>query len=259
MRRRLFWWLVDRLFIDPKILPALNAWRAELDLPPVQRPFHSWLHSPQATLGLFPEWFGPPQPDWPPQVRLTAFPLDDEVGSKSLPPDIIEFLSSGPPPVVFTPGSANRQAPQFFRAAVEAAATLGRRAILLTRFAEHLPTMLPSSVLHVPWASLSHLLPSCAAIVHHAGIGTSAQGLAAGIPQLLMPMGFDQPDNAVRLRRLGVGDILPPHRFEGSRLAEKLTSLLGTPAVTARCRQLRQEADSYDGIVRTCDILESLS
>lgn len=257
--KRAFWWLVDRIFIDPNILPALNAWRAELDLPAVQRPFQAWLHSPQATLGLFPEWFGPPQPDWPPQVRLTAFPLGDEAGPKSLPPDAIEFLSAGPPPIVFTPGSANRQAPRFFRAAVEAAVALGRRAILLTRFAEHLPTKVPGSVLQVPWAPLSSLLPSCAAIVHHGGIGTCAQGLAAGIPQLVMPMGFDQPDNAVRLRRLGVGAIIPPRRFTARRVARTLAALIETPAVTARCRQLARQNDSYAGVERTCDILESLS
>jgi UDP:flavonoid glycosyltransferase YjiC (YdhE family) len=256
--KRAFWWLVDRVFIDPRILPALNTWRAELDLPPVHRPFDSWLHSPQTTLGLFPEWFGPPQPDWPSQVRLTGFPVDGEASSASLSPDIIEFLSAGPPPVVFTPGSANRQAPRFFSAAVEAAAALGQRAILLTRYAEHLPARLPGFVLHVPWVSLSRLLPSCAAIVHHAGIGTCAQGLEAGIPQLVMPMGFDQPDNAVRLQRLGVGALIPPRRFTARRVARTLAALTEEPAVTARCRQLRQEAGSYDGIGRTCDILESL-
>ncbi|MGD8700339.1 MAG: glycosyltransferase [Gemmatimonadales bacterium] len=256
--KRAFWWLGDRIFIDPHILPALNAWRGELGLRPVRRPFQSWLHSPRATLGLFPEWFGLPQPDWPPQVRLTGFPLFDDDGAESLSPALERFLASGAPPIVFTPGSANRQAPHFFQAAIAATACLDRRAILLTRFAEQLPHRLPDSVLHVDWVSLSRLLPACAGIVHHGGIGTCAQGLAAGVPQLLMPMGFDQPDNAVRLRRLGVGDLLPPERFTARRLARKLAALIERPSVTARCRQLRGEAGSYDGIRQTCELLESL-
>jgi len=115
--KRAFWWLGDRIFIDPHILPYLNAWRDELGLPPVRRPFQSWLHSPRVTLGLFPEWFGPPQPDWPPQVRLTGFPLFDDDRAGSLSPEIERFLASGTAPIVFTPGSANRQAPSFFEAA----------------------------------------------------------------------------------------------------------------------------------------------
>jgi rhamnosyltransferase subunit B len=257
--KRAFWWLVDRIFIDPQILPALNAFRVELALTPVRRPFHSWLHSPCATLGLFPGWFGPPQPDWPPQVRLTGFPLFDDGDGESLAPAIVEFLASGAPPIVFTPGSANRQAPHFFRVAVAATATLGQRAILLTRFAEQLPGELPDHVLHVPWVSLWRLLPACAAVVHHGGIGTCAQGLAAGVPQLVMPMGFDQPDNAMRLLRLGVGDILAPGRFTARRVVKRLAALLEAPSVARACRRLRDEARSYDGVERTCDLLETLS
>ncbi len=257
--RRAFWWLGDCIFIDPHIVPDLNAWRSELGLPPVSRPFQSWLHSPRVTLGLFPEWFGPPQPDWPSQVRLTGFPLFDDDGGESLSPDTEAFLATGAPPIVFTPGSANRQAPHFFREAVAAATALGRRAILLTRFAEQLPDTLPDYVLHVQWVSLARLLPHCAALVHHGGIGTSAQGLAAGIPQLIMPMGFDQPDNAVRLRRLGVGDILPPGRFRAHRVAKRLAALIAAPAVARECRRLRDEVGGYDGIRRTCDVLEGLS
>jgi len=257
--KRAFWWLGDRIFIDPHILPELNAWRDKLGLPPIRRPFQSWLHSPRATFGLFPQWFGPPQPDWPPQVRLTGFPLFEDANAGFLSPEIERFLASGPPPLVFTPGSANRQAPSFFEAAIAATSALGRRAILLTRFAGQLPDGLPDHVLHVEWVSLSRLLPSCAALVHHGGIGTCAQGLAAGVPHLVMPMGFDQPDNAVRLLGLGVGNLLAPSRFTARRVARKLAVLVGNPAVAEACRKLRDEGGSYDGVARTCDRLEALS
>ena len=69
---------------------------------------------------------------------------------------------------------------------------------LLTRYPEQLPPALPASVRHERYVPFSAILPRCAAIVHHGGIGTCAQALAAGIPQLVSPFGFDQPDNAVR-------------------------------------------------------------
>ena len=67
--------------LDPTVVPALNEWRRELGLPPVTRVFSDWIHSPQRVIGLFPDWFGNPQPDWPAAVRLTGFPLYDDSGT----------------------------------------------------------------------------------------------------------------------------------------------------------------------------------
>jgi len=256
--RRAFWRLADRLVFDPMIVPALNAWRSELGLPPVNRVFDSWLHSPQRTIGIFPDWFGPPQPDWPPQVRLTGFPLFDEADDHPLDPQLEEFLAAGEPPIVFTPGTANRQAPAFFEAAVGAASTLGRRALLLTRFPEQLLDDLPATVKHVPYAPFSRTLPRCAALVHHGGAGTCAQGLAAGIPQLTMPMAFDQPDNAMRLHRLRVGTCLSPRKFTAKRVARALSSLLESRETASACRQYAERTRSVDAVALTCDLLEEL-
>ena len=94
----------------------------------------------------------------------------------------------GDPPVVLVAGSGNRQATRFFSAAVEACHRLGCRGMLLTRYAEQCPQRLPPGVRHFDYAPLSHVLPRPAALVHHGGIGTAAQGLASGRPQLVMPM-----------------------------------------------------------------------
>ena len=65
------------------------------------------------------------------------------------------------------------------------------------------------------------MLPRARALVHHGGIGTTAQALAAGVPQLIMPLGFDQFDNAARCRTLGVSTALVPRRFTGSNVAQE--------------------------------------
>jgi rhamnosyltransferase subunit B len=255
--KRTFWWAIDRFLIDPLIVPKLNAFRQELGLQPVSRVFRQWLHSPQRVIGLFPDWFAPPQPDWPQGLRLTGFPQYDESDQQQLSPALLEFLDNGSPPIVFTPGSANQNAAAFFRGAVDAASRLNRRALLLTRFTEHLPS-LPPAVHHEGYVPLSRLLPRCAALVHHGGIGTLAQALAAGVPQLTMPMGFDQPDNTTRLLRLGVARWIAPSRFTGKRVAPLLDSLLADPAVAASCAKYSALLKNGSALSRTCELLEDL-
>jgi len=255
--KRTFWWGIDRFLIDPLIVPKLNAFRQELGLPPVRRVFRHWLHSPQRVIALFPDWFAPPQPDWPAGLRMTGFPQYDESDQQQLSPSLLEFLDRGPAPIVFTPGSANQNAAAFFRGAVDAAARLNRRALLLTRFTEHLPA-LPASVHHEGYAPLSRLLPRSAALVHHGGIGTLAQALAAGVPQLTMPMGFDQPDNTTRLLRLGVAKWVAPSEFSGERVAPLLNTLLTDPAVASACARYATLLKSDSALSRTCELLEDL-
>src|SRR4029077_5273444 len=138
--RRLAFWLGYRFVIDPVVAPQTNAFRAELGLPPVRCFLDRWVHSPQCVICFFPDWFGPPQADWPPNVILTGFPLFDERGLADLPRHVDAFLSTGEPPIIFTPGSAMKQGQAFFAAAVEACMKLGRRGMLLTRFPEQVPS-----------------------------------------------------------------------------------------------------------------------
>jgi UDP:flavonoid glycosyltransferase YjiC (YdhE family) len=239
------------------IVPDLNAVRQELGLPPVSRVFRHWIHSPQRVIALFPDWFGPPQPDWPAGLQFVGFPQYDEADQQQLTPGLLRFLDAGEPPIVFTPGSANQSAASFFRTAVDASLRLNRRALLLTKYTDHLPT-LPSTVHYEGFAPFSRLLPRCAALVHHGGIGTLAQALAAGVPQLTMPMGFDQPDNTTRLLRLGVARWVAPSQFTGERVAPLLDSLLTDPTVASACAKYAAYLKDSSTLSRTCDLLEAL-
>ncbi|MDE0625329.1 MAG: glycosyltransferase [Bryobacterales bacterium] len=257
--RRLVVSLGDR-FADLALAPALNRFRAELGLPPARHVAHHWWHSPQCVIGLFPDWFAARQPDWPAATSLTGFPLYDERDVSQVPRDLAAFLagaeSAGDPPIAFAPGSSNRQAQRFFESAADACRRLGRRGLLLTRYPEQLPSRLPAGVRHFAYAPFSAVLPRCGALVHHGGIGTAAQALAAGLPQLVMPMTFDQPDNAVRLERLGVGRMLLPEQFRGDRLARRLESL-ADPEVVRRAGDIRKRFRGIDPIARTCDLIEA--
>jgi rhamnosyltransferase subunit B len=258
--KRLLWWAIDRFAVDRLLAPELNAWRAELGLPRVSRVFKSWVHSPQRVLALFPPWFAQPQQDWPAQLRLTGFVLSDEMCAP--PADsgdagrLNRFLGDGASPVVFAPGSANRHATAFFQTAIAATAALGRRALLVSPYREHLPSSLPPHVGHAPYASFSTLFPQAAAVVHHGGVGTSAQALAAGVPQLVMPMGFDQPDNAARLLRLNVARVVYPKHFTPPTVAAALNQILSSDAIASACALNRTRILSDAALARSCDLLE---
>jgi len=254
--KRFQYWLGETILLDPSLCGETNKFRAELGLPPVRNITSRWWHSPQCVLGMFPGWYAPPQPDWPPNTVLSGFPLWDERGVSQVPTEVNNFIEDGDPPIVFTPGSAMMFGREFFKSAADACRMLRRRAILLTRFGEQIPSGLPEGVRHVDYIPFSQVLPRAAALVHHGGIGSTAQALAAGIPQLVMPMAHDQPDNAARVKRLGVGTWIKPSAFRGRNVARQLEYLLGSTEVASSCRQTAARFDGADPLAKACDVVE---
>jgi UDP:flavonoid glycosyltransferase YjiC (YdhE family) len=256
--RRAFYWYADWGHIDPVIGPPVRSLRDKLGLPPVRRLFADWLHSPDGVLALFPRWYAD-APDWPTPTHLTDFPLFDQSETTAVPPELQRFLDAGTPPILFTPGSGMRFGQPFFQAAAEACQRLGRRGLLLTRFSEQVPAQLPEGVVHLPFVPFSAVLPRSAALVHPGGIGTTAQGLRAGVPQLFMPLAHDQPDNADRVCRLGAGAMLPPARFRGPVVAKVLRRLLESADVRAACEKAAAQFTADDPLTDACDALEALA
>ncbi|MDB6076475.1 MAG: hypothetical protein JWO82_222 [Akkermansiaceae bacterium] len=254
--KALQWWTAGKV-ADAHILPGLNRFRATHGLPPVKNMLRGW-HSPDRVIALFPQWFAPPQPDWPPQTRLTGFPLYDETGLHTLPADLESFMNDGDPPVIFTPGSAMIRGHAFFEESFKALKLMNRRGILLTRFADTVPSDLPPQVKHFAYIPFSQVLPRAAALVYHGGVGTCAQTLQAGIPHFIQPMAHDQLDNLSRVRDLGVGDGLHPRQFKARRIAAALEPLLADPAVKNRAREIATRFTPAEWLRESCELVEAL-
>jgi rhamnosyltransferase subunit B len=257
VKKSLFWFL-DTFFVTRYLLPQLNGFRARLGLPPAGNVLDDYLHSTQLVIGLFPEWFAPPQPDWPPHTHLTGFVLYDAGGERETAATAEKFLDAGPPPVVFTPGSATLGQEKFFLESIEACRLAGLRAMLVTNFPGQLPADLPPSVQGFSYLPFSRILPRCAALVYHGGIGTLAQAIQAGIPHLVVPNAHDQPDNALRIERLGLGRSLYPKRYKAATVARMLNEVTGSSQVRERCRLYAQEIDTEATLRRTCELIEQL-
>jgi rhamnosyltransferase subunit B len=245
--------MIDGIYAEP-----LNGFRAQLGLAPVKRVMDRWWHSPDAVLALFPEWYASPQPDWPAIRAMTGFPLFDAAGLEDAPADLDSYLRTGEPPIVFTSGSAMATGQEFFRASADACQLLGRRGILVTKFADQLPTSLPELVRHIPYAPFSTLLPRAAAFVHHGGIGTSAQALKAGVPQLVSPCSYDQLDNAARLNRLGVSITIPRSQYTAERVAAALRQLISDEKVRSSAANRSAAFGCANGLSTIADALEAV-
>ncbi|MEM9352198.1 MAG: nucleotide disphospho-sugar-binding domain-containing protein [Planctomycetota bacterium] len=260
--RRAQFWLADKLIVDRLLGPAVNGLLAEKGLPAASRILGDWFLSPELVVGMYPEWFAPTQPDWPASYTATGFPLWDRVGDDPaggrLDERVEAFLAAGERPVVFAPGSAMTRSADFFHAAAEACRRLGRRGLLVSKYPDQIPDPLPEGVAHFDYVPFSTLLPRAAALVHHGGIGTCSQGLAAGVRHLVTPIAFDQFDNASRLVELGVARVLRWGRVDADRLYRLLDDLLSDDEAGETAERLAERADGGNGLGKTCEALEHL-
>ena len=254
--RRFGFWLADKAFVDP-FCSSVASFRAELGLPPAVGYCGNWMHSPQRVVGLFPDWWGAPQPDWPPQAVATGWPLYDGA-QRELPDEVRAYLGAGEPPIVFSPGALNAHAARFFAAAAQACGRLGRRGMLLTKFADAVPQTLPPGVERFAYVPFGPLLPRAAAVVSHAGTGTVAACLAAGVPMVCTPLMYPHPDTVRRLKRLGVATSMSPRRVTADRLAVALDQVLNSPQIHANCSAVKASFVGTDPVGDTCTLLEEL-
>ena len=250
---------VERGFIDRVVAPGFDRIRRDLGLPPVRRVLSHWINSPDRVVCAWPDWFSPKQADWPVQAVTTGFARWSGTAGQSLDPALLSFLNAGAAPIGFTPGSAMAQGRDFFARALAASATLNQRALLITPFADQLPHPLPPHAHAVSYAPFDALLPRLAALVHHGGIGTTAQALAAGLPQGVVPFAHDQFDNATRLVKRGVGLRLSA-RSSVRQWAATLDRLLRDPSIAAACqRDAGLMVEDGNAAQRIAELIEAVS
>lgn len=229
--------------------------------------------SRMATLALFSRHFATAQRDWPPNARVTGFVFYDRQRAMPRSADadaadegLARFLEQGAAPVLFTLGSSAVMQPgTFYRESVAAVQMTGMRAVLLVGLLDQhqllrqqLPRPLPESIYVANYVRYSQIMPRSAAIVHQGGIGTTAQALRSGRPMLVVPWAHDQPDNAGRLRKLGVGRTIPRSRYTAARVARELAGLLNDKGYERRAKEIGAKIASEDGETAACDAVEGI-
>lgn len=261
IRLRRAGWLVNRLAIDLGRLATRHWWNPvralrrreglSLRCDPVFRD----KFSPDLVLALFSRAFAQPQPDWPRATLQPGFVFYD--GSAARDQDLEAFLDTGTPPIVFTLGSTAVHHPgSFYETAIAASRRLGRRAVLLGSSAT--PSLVAPDLLALPYAPYSQIFPAAAVNVHQGGSGTTGQALRAGRPMLIVPFGWDQPDNGARIERLGAGLCVARTEWSVDQATATLNRLLTESRFSERASDAARVIREESGVTAACDALERL-
>ena len=173
-------------------------------------------------------WFLDTSPEWQPSVELKA------------------FLDEGDPPVYIGFGSMSGSNPELFaKVVLDALVKSSRRGVIATGWGGISVMSVPENVFVLDSAPHSWLFPRMSAVVHHGGAGTTAEGLRAGVPAVIVPFTVDQPFWGNRVKALGAGtETIPVMGLTTNRLAEAIQRATSD-------QKLRRRAESIGRLIRS--------
>ncbi len=246
--------ITDRIFG-----PAVGGLRHELDLPARRLSGPLGLPPGRTVLHGFSPRVVPRPADWPEGHRVCGYWWPPTPPDWRPEPRLLDFLAAGPPPVLAGFGS-------FVESDAERLSTL---------LADALRRAKVRGIVQAGWSGLrvesddvltvrevphAWLFPKTAAVVHHAGAGTTAAALRAGVPAVPVPVQLDQHFWAGRVHALGVATRpLRYQRLTASRLADAITAATGAPALRARAHRVARELAGEDGAGAVAATLERLA
>ncbi|MBI5667602.1 MAG: glycosyltransferase family 1 protein [Chloroflexi bacterium] len=203
-----------------------------------------------------------PRPnDWDDLHHVTSYWFLDAPDDWQPPSDLVDFLRAGPPPVYIGFGSMGSRNPAAAaRLSLEALALAGQRGVIASGWGGMHHTHVPDTVYMLRSAPHSWLFPQMAAVVHHGGAGTTAAGLRAGIPSILVPHMGDQPFWGQRVADLGVGPApIPRKRLTAERLAKAITQAISDTGMRRRAADLGIRIRAEDGVAQAVSLIERFS
>ena len=192
----------------------------------------------------------PPPPDWGDGILVTGYWFLDSGDEWAPPSELTTFLESGTPPVYVGFGSMSSRKPgETAELVLQALDRAGQRAVLLSGWGGLRSTDLPDTVLMVDSVPHAWLFQRVAAVVHHGGVGTTAAGLRAGVPSVIIPFFGDQPFWGQRVASLGVGPApIPRRRLTADGLAQAIHTAVSDDSILQRAAELGTTIRAEDGI-----------
>jgi UDP:flavonoid glycosyltransferase YjiC (YdhE family) len=224
---------------------------------PRREPFGDLDRQQQLLLYGYSAAVAPPPPDWGEWIEVTGYWFLDWSTDWTPPRGLVSFLENGPPPVCIGFGSMTYDRTEVVDTVMRALALTGHRAVLLTGWGALLPPELQRNVFAIDWVPLDWLFSRMAAVVHHGGAGTTAEGLRAGVPTVIVPFFYDQFLWGRRVFELGIGPRpIPRKRLDAHKLAAALRLATTDPAMRRRAAELASRIKSEDGVSRAVTAFE---
>lgn len=197
--------------------------------------------------------------DWPPNLHTTGYWFLDDTATWTPPPELERFLAAGPLPVSIGFGSmTTRDAHAVTTMVLDAVERSGQRAVLLSGWGELGGTQLPPHVFQLDAAPHSWLFPRVAVVIHHGGAGTTAEGLRAGVPNILVPHLADQVFWGRRVEALGVGPrAIGRPTLTAAALAQAIKQATTEQGMRERAEALGATIRAENGMVTAVSVIES--
>jgi len=239
----------------------LNRIRADFGYPPTDDVFARQFLDSDVNLGMWSSVLRGRLPSDPANGQICGFTwYDGDNENERTNAELQAFLDEGEPPIIVTTGTTVvTAAGNFYEIAAEACRRLGRRGLLLTGSAENRPKRMPPGVRAFDYARFSSAFPRACATVHHGGMGTLGQALRAGKPMTIIPVAWDQFDNAKLARRLKTSLTLDRSTVSAKTLAAALRRMLDKPARLKRAANIGARLKAEDGAMKAALLLERAS
>ncbi|MGA7270621.1 MAG: glycosyltransferase, partial [Acidimicrobiia bacterium] len=214
-------------------------------------------HTPSLT--LISRHVMPRPSDWAEHHHLTGYLFYDDAGWRP-PAKLVNFIQSSDAPIYIGFGSIQDRRPdETTRLILSALKKTRQRAVLLSGWSELGQIDLPETVYRLDYAPHSWLFPRVKAVVHHAGAGTTAAALRAGIPSVTIPHSGDQPFWARRLYQLGAGTVpLPKYRLNSAYLADRIIKALEDEQMRSRAEELGKKIGDENSVSKTIAVINDL-
>lgn len=239
---------------------AINPFREQHGLPPLDDPVHTDANSPQLALYAITRYLRSPDPNWPPHYHVTGFFFVEEKDWQP-PLDLVRFLDAGDPPVIITFSSVAHSDPEAMtELLLEAIRLAGCRAIIQHGWSGLAKGRnLPANVFGIGFAQHTWLFGHAACVVHAGGAGTTAATLRSGIPAIFIPHIGDQPMWAALVHGLGCAEnIIPYGELTSERLAAAIRQTLNCPGLRKRSAEIAAKIRAEQGVSKARMLIEQL-
>jgi sterol 3beta-glucosyltransferase len=259
-------WKIARLALNLTLLKGVNRFRRKLGIAPFRDLMNeAWVSPLLHLIGASPALLDRPS-DWPPQYQMCGFLGLPAHEHEPVSPDVERFLSQGPPPVFMGFGSlmplGGTHLAESIRVLTDAARLSGRRAIIQADVAgsaglSAVASAKADEIMFVKRTPHAQVFPRCAAVVHHAGAGTTHTTLRAGVPSIPVPHVSDQFAWSEELERLGVATrAVRRSTWTAEALADRIRQTAGNPEMKAAALDIQKRMANDDGPVTAAALIE---
>lgn len=256
--------LFNQLFYN-LMLPPVNECRKEvLSLRPMKAREYWSLDSPQSATSIIYGYSSivvPKPPDWSNNQQISGYWFLDTSEGYEPETTLLEFLEKGSPPVYIGFGSmVDHEQEEITQIVVNALQESNQHGILSGGWGALGSGHLPDSILRVDSVPHDWLFPRMAAVIHHGGAGTTAAGLRAGVPSVVVPSFGDQFFWGWRVQELGVGPkSIPRKKLTTAKLARAIQQAVNDDVIKSKAAQIGQQIRSENGVGTAVQLIETFA